>query len=352
MVEPKYYEDDELLNEDEESLIVNDGITEDLNDTGIHDEAVEEEESDTYKVDASKLDGITSYEIELTKAYDDIAKSSGIEDAVYLIVQANPQHTNSATISNVVKDILNKQGHSRMQNSYSSGLLRGYEVDSELDEDDSGEFNETFRNKSRDLVSRFVEWLVNRDTSEDNLANIRRKQRHLPAFIIFLLSNNMYDLIINCPTLPDDYKSQVKVALDKLHEAKHEVVEELAEKYDQAGRPEVAKKVRQLGVTWFDKEPAEIINSAEFRDLKLTMDDVNIYRTVRPKFINISSAITQDVASELIEVVIDPEAGVFEKLKDKVRTEAINEVKTLFRDYAKASAQEEDAKVAQDIIFK
>ena len=139
MVEPKYYEDDELLNEDEESLIVNDGITEDLNDTGIPDEAVEEEESDTYKVDASKLDGITSYEIELTKAYDDIAKSSGIEDAVYLIVQANPQHTNSATISNVVKDILNKQGHSRMQNSYSSGLLRGYEVDSELDEDDSGE---------------------------------------------------------------------------------------------------------------------------------------------------------------------------------------------------------------------
>lgn len=63
MVEPKYYEDDELLNEDEESLIVNDGITEDLNDTGIPDEAVEEEESDTYKVDASKLDGITSYEL-------------------------------------------------------------------------------------------------------------------------------------------------------------------------------------------------------------------------------------------------------------------------------------------------
>ena len=62
MVEPKYYEDDELLNEDEESLIVNDGITEDLNDTGIPDEAVEEE-SDTYKVDASKLDGITSYEL-------------------------------------------------------------------------------------------------------------------------------------------------------------------------------------------------------------------------------------------------------------------------------------------------
>ena len=190
MVEPKYYEDDELLNEDEESLIVNDGITEDLNDTGIHDEAVEEEESDTYKVDASKLDGITSYEIELTKAYDDIAKSSGIEDAVYLIVQANPQHTNSATISNVVKDILNKQGHSRMQNSYSSGLLRGYEVDSELDEDDSGEFNETFRNKSRDLVSRFVEWLVNRDTSEVNLFYDDAEDGIVEGIVKYRMRNN------------------------------------------------------------------------------------------------------------------------------------------------------------------
>jgi hypothetical protein len=235
-----------------------------------------------------------------------------------------------------------------MQNSYSTGLLRGYEVDSVLEEDDNGEFNEKVTEAYRDLVSRFIESLATADLSNDNAANKRRKQRRLPAFLIFLFSNNMYNFVLNCPTLPDDYKMQVNDALRRINDTKYELVEELAQKYEAAGRDEVAKRVRQLQLAWFEKEPAEILNAAEYRDLNLTVDDVNIYKSIRSKYTNTSTSITQEVASELIEVVIDPEAGISEKLKDKVRAEAINDVKEQFREFAENS--EEDNRIAIEIL--
>lgn len=348
MLNSTYLEDDELMDDNDEFIVPE--LSDDQNDTGISDESPEKEEEDSYNVDVSKMEGITSYELELTKAYDSISKSSDIVDAVTQIVMANPQHTNSNTVSNIVKEIFSKQGHNRLQNNYSTGLLRGYEVDSELDENDNGEFNIEYAAEYKDLIARFIDYLANRDMSEDNLANIRRKQRHIPAFLIFLFSNGMYDFVIDCPTLPDDYKAQVKEALRKLNESKNELVEELAEEYDKAGRSEVAERVRTVGLSWFDKEPAEILTSAEYRDLKLTQDDVDIYKNIRPKFINVSSSITQEVASELIEVVIDPEAGISEKLKDKVRTEAVNDVKALFIKFSRDN--EKDSQLSKRIIFK
>lgn len=340
MKEFDYYDDDITLDD-----VITPEIIEDEDPDGligvIPDNSLDETEPE-------ESSGLIPYEVELTKSYDEITRSDDIELAVSLVVAANPQHSNGNTIDKIVMGILHKQGKSRMQNSYSTGLLRGYEVDSVLEEDDNGEFNEKVTEAYRDLVSRFIESLATADLSNDNAANKRRKQRRLPAFLIFLFSNNMYNFVLNCPTLPDDYKMQVNDALRRINDTKYELVEELAQKYEAAGRDEVAKRVRQLQLAWFEKEPAEILNAAEYRDLNLTVDDVNIYKSIRSKYTNTSTSITQEVASELIEVVIDPEAGISEKLKDKVRAEAINDVKKQFREFAENS--EEDNRIAIEIL--
>lgn len=304
---------------------------------------------DNPKIEA--VNGVLPYEVDLSKGYDEIRSSGSLEEAAQVIISAMPFNNSSVTVGNILIDLFNKQGRQRIvTNSHlGSGLLRGSDVETEIEGDSSEEFNAEFEEKNRELVWRFIDYLGNRDLSQDNAVNRNRKIRQLPAFIIYLFSSGLYGLLINCPTLPEDYRKQVDNALVRLNESKYEIVEELAEKYDEVGRYDVANRVRQLQLAFFDKEPAELANSAELRDLNLTGDDISIYKSVRSKFVNVSRSITQEVASELIEVVIDKESGISLKLKDKVRAEAILDVKSEFSKFAEDS--KEDIESANNILF-
>jgi hypothetical protein len=103
-------------------------------------------------------------------------------------------------------------------------------------------------------------------------------------------------------------------------------------------------------LSWFDREPAEIRILSEYSDLELTYEDVQLYREYRAKFTNASKSITQDMISDLIEVYQDPEAGIYEKLKDKTRSEAIADVKQVWKQWIAENAQ--DSELAKKIIWK
>ena len=105
-----------------------------------------------------------------------------------------------------------------------------------------------------------------------------------------------------------------------------------------------------MQLAWFTKEPAEIKTALPYRDLELTYDDILIYREYRSKYTNISKSITQDTISDFIEVVVDPEAGIYQKLKDKTRSEAINEVKQIYKNWAKENPVDSD--LANKVIWK
>ena len=319
----------------------------------------DEEESPPKKVDTSIYQGrLTKTEIELSSSYDDIVnagktnKDSAIEDAATIVVWANPKHTSATTVGNILKELFHKQGHSRMVNSIYTpdSALRGEDVDLDFNMDDDASFNRKFAQEARDQIARFVDYLATRDLSKDSVISRRRKERQLPAFIIFLFSSGMYDLIMNCPTMPKEYADQIERAFERLTKTKYDIVEDLARRYEEMGRQKVADKVRKAGLSWFDKEPAEIRTAAEYADLDLTYDDVIIYREYRAKFMNSSKVITQDVISDLIEVVIDPEAGVYEKLKDKTRAEAIADVKQTYKAWAKDNPVDSD--LATKVIWK
>lgn len=319
----------------------------------------EVEESPPKKVDASIYQGrLTKTEIEFSSSYDDIVnagktnKDNAIEDAATIIVWANPKHTSATTVGNILKELFHKQGHSRMVNSIYTpdSALRSEDVDLDFNMDDDSGFNRKFAQEARDQIARFVDYLATRDLSKDSVISRRRKERQLPAFIIFLFSSGMYDLILNCPTMPKVYAEQIERAFERLTKTKYDIVEDLARRYEEMGRPKVAEKVRKAGLSWFDKEPAEIRTAAEYADLDLTYEDVVIYREYRSRFMNSSKVITQDVISDLIEVVIDPEAGVYEKLKDKTRAEAIADVKQTYKTWAKDNPLDTD--LASKVIWK
>lgn len=354
-------EDDYLFGDDEE---LDEGFyqpavdEEDEESDGSSEEVEEESARGTNKAESAKYeDLLTREEIWLMSAYDDIVaagrnnKENAIEDAATIVVQANPKHTAQATIGYIVKDLFHKQGHSRMQNSiYTPDTpLRGEDVDEEFNLTDDTSFNRFFAEEARAQIARFISYLANRDLSKDSVVSRRRKQRHIPAFIIFLFSSGLYDLIINCPTLPVVYAKQVSNALQKITEAKYDVVEKLAQEYEKRGRDKVADRVRKKQISWFLKEPAEIRTTSEYADLDLTYDDVVVYREFRSRFTNISKSITQDVISDLIEVVIDEDAGIYEKLKDKTRAEAIADVKQVYKNWSKDNAAEE---LANKVIWK
>ncbi len=326
------------------------------------DESEEDEEelkAESRKVDASIYKGkLTKTEIEFSSSYDDIInagrtnKDNAIEDAATIIVWANPKHTSATTVGSILKELFHKQGHSRMVNSIYTpdSVLRGEDVDMDFTQDDDSGFNQRFAKEARDQIARFVEYLSTRDLSKDSVISRRRKERQLPAFIIFLFSSGMYDLIMNCPTMPKEYADQINRAFERLTKTKYEIVEDLAKKYEEMGRPKVAERVRKAGLSWFDKEPAEIRTTSEYADLDLTYDDVVIYREYRSKFMNSSKVITQDVISDLIEVVIDSEAGVYEKLKDKTRAESIADVKQVYKTWSKDNPL--DSELATKVIWK
>ena len=355
-------DDDYLFGDDEE--LEEEGYyqpanEEDDDDDGGSEEVVEEAAPKKTKEEAAKYEDLLTHDERwLESAYDDIVaagrnnKENAIEDAAQVVVSANPKHTAAATVAYIVKDLLQKQGHSRMQNSiYTPDTpLRGEDVDEEFSSGDDSRFNRVFAQEARDQIARFIYYLANRDLSKDSVISRRRKQRHIPAFIIFLFSSGLYDLIINCPTMPEVYAKQINQALAKIMEAKFDVVEKLAQEYEKRGRDKVAAKVRKMQLSWFYKEPAEIRTASEYADLDLTYDDVLVYREFRGRFTNVSKSITQDVISDLIEVVIDEDSGIYEKLKDKTRSEAIADVKQVYKDWAKDNASDSD--LSRKVIWK
>lgn len=357
-------EDDYLLDEEED--LENQGFlgpdedgdpdSDNSDDSGLVDDTGDLEAED---VDESQYEGkMTKDEVWLSSAYDDIVMAgkkdadNAIEDAVTTIIWANPKHTSAKTVGDIIKELFHKQGHHRMVNSiYTPDTpLRGEDLDSDYFGDDDSGFNKEYAEEARNQIARFIGYLASRDLSKDSVISRRRKQRQIPAFIIFLFSSGMYDLIIDCPTMPEEYATQIKEALNKIMKSKYDIVEELAKRYDEMGRPAIAARVRKMGTAWFSKEPAEIRSSSEYADLDLTYDDILVYREYRSKFTNTSRAITQDVISDLIEVVIDKDARVYERLKDKTRSDAISDVKQVYKEWSKDNPV--DSELATKIIWK
>lgn len=348
-------EDDFLLDEDDEGYYIPSEETS-PGDLEEDDESSGEEEDKSTTLDTSLYGGkLSENELWLITAYSDIQKSKEIEDAVNIVVLANPQHTSPNTVAQIIKDIFHKQGHSRAQNTkYTQGPLRGEDVkgivDEETDELDT-EINNELKEEIRTLVTGFVQYLASRDLSKDSVTSRRRKQRQLPAFIIFMFSSGTYDFILNCPTMPKVYQDQINFALKKIQEEKYKVLEDLIKAYEKAGRKKLAKRVKEMGLSWFYREPAEIRTIAEYRDLGITSEDIDIYREYRPRYTNLTTAITQDIISDYIEVSIDPVKGIFEKLKDKTRSEAINDVKREFKRWTSEN-KPDSTELTERLIFK
>ena len=356
-------EDDYLLDEDDDLedqgyYETPDEESEDSEDENNESDS-DEEEDESSRSESDYGGRMTKDEIWLSSAYDDIVAATkdtknpnAIEDAATIVVMANPKHTSVNTVSNIIKELFNRQGHSRMVNSLYTpdSPLRGEDVDIDFKEEDDSGFNKEYAKEARDQIARFIGYLASRDLSKDSVISRRRKQRHIPAFIIFLFSSGMYDLIMNCPTLPEEYKTQVDEAFQKIMKAKYDIVEELAKKYEELGKQKIADRVRKMQLSWFNKEPAEVRSSTEYSDLDLSHSDILVYREYRSRFINVSKAITQDTISDMIEVVIDKDAGVYERLKDKTRSDAIADVKQVYKDWAKENPIDSD--LADKIIWK
>ena len=345
-------EDDFLLDEeDEDTYLSPDDTTESEDD----DSGDSQEDDDSAKIDESLYQGkLSGDELWLITAYNDVQKSKEVEEAATIIVMANPQHTSTNTVAQIIKDMFQKQGHSRMQaTQYSQGLLRGDDMKGIADDDNDDvdiEVNNELMEEIKNMVNEFIGYLANRDLSGDSVTSRRRKQRQIPAFIIFMFSSGIYDFILGCSNMPAEYQDQITFALKKINQAKYDILEQMIKKYEEAGRPEVAQKAREMGLSWFYREPAEVRTAAEYRDLNLTADDIAIYREFRPKYTNLTSALTQEVISDYIEVVVDSKKGIYEKLKDKTRSEAINDVKKVFKEWA-SQYQPENSELAEKLIF-
>lgn len=326
--------EDDISPQDEDEL---DGVDDD-------DSTPEELEEQAEELEAPSTD----YTKKLLKSYDDIIRLGTVNDAVQIIVERNPVNTNSVVIMNITRGILTNQGKGRFVIKYPNDIPSA----NDIDDDDSNSINEKIENDVKDLIWRFIKFLTERDLSKDNASNRRKKMRHIPALIIYLFNLKLYGLLIGCPYMPEDYSRQINNALSKINETKHNLVEELATMYEEAGRKELAEKVREMDTEFFDREPAELKTSVQLRNIEVTDADVIIYKSVRTRYINTSKSITQEAASDMIEVVVDKDAGIYEKLKDKVRFQAIDEVKTLLREFAESSPVDKDHDVVKSIIFR
>jgi hypothetical protein len=306
-------------------------------------------------IDSRSYEGrLSTQEIDLIDAYNKIAACTDMEEATMIVVANIPKHTSKATQSAIVKQLFQKQGHSRLQNTKYTpqSMMSGHDVDVAIGEgeDDNG-FNEDLYQKNKDFIARFIKYLAERDLSRDSRVSRAKKQRMIPAFIIYLFSSGAFGYIIDCPTMPPEYQELIVRALREINKTRFSLVEELAKAYEDAGRPKVAERVRKDGVGWFSKEPKEIYNAATYRDLELTMDDVEIYRGFRARYVNTTNSITKEVISDYIYVIQDLRKGTYQKLKDKTRAEAISDVKKEFDRFAKTYGDEDDKRVANSILF-
>ena len=296
---------------------------------------------------------MTSAELEMQRKYDDIMKlqkDTDISTTAEIILNVNPNNTSTVYVQNILKSLFNAQGHNRMTSGFVKvgQRINTRDIARSLGEDVIDEVDE-LRDLAAKQVANFVEYLASMDLSEDSGISKKKKQKYLPAFIIFLFSSNLYSLIVKCPTMPPVYQKQIDRAFDSLNKEKLKLVEELAKAYEEAGRPEVAAVVRSEGIHWFRKEPKEILGAKKHGDLNLTIKDVEIYKAFRPRYNNISTSITQEVISNYIEVVIDEKKGITMRLKEKTRTQAVDEVKRLYMDWARENT--DNAQLASQLIY-
>ena len=358
-------EDDFLLDEDDlEEQYLADGEGESDDDDG---SLIEEKKSNIPEKKAEDYRGkISDIELRMSSFYNDIIYAASkdntrltvgggrafdavIVDAVRTIYSCNPVNTSTMTVEKMVMEAFQAQGHNRIVSTlYTPDKpLRGSDLSDDYGGLDDNGYNERYAAEARDQIARFIEYLATRDLSKDSIMNQTRKQRQLPAFLIFLFSAGLYDLIIDCPTMPKEYDEQVKRALREISKRKDIIVEALANRYEEQGRTEVAARVRKLGPAWFDKEPADIRTTSDYADLHLTQQDVITYREFRSRFTNISKTLTQETVSDMIEMVVK-EGEIYRKLKDKTRAMAITDVKQEFKNWAKANA---DVNIAKRVIW-
>lgn len=363
--------DDDFLLDDDESLddytVYNDDDDDD--DDNEDDSSGEESDSDDDEEKEVNVDDflgkMTENEIKMSNSYDYIKKSAQQKDDVMIdglafdtaiidgarnILNAMPMNTSSGTVENHVKTLFQTSGHNRIPASvYSPDLpLRSNTVGEEFGGDEDG-FNEQYTKDARDHIARFVKYLSTRDLSRDSITSRRRKLRELPALIIFLFNSGMYDLIINCPTMPPEYQEQINNAFKKINEQRRNIIEALAARYESKGRQELADSLRKTGADWFSREPHQLMSVKAYRHLNITSDDLIDYREFRPKYINASKSITQDIISDLILVILKP-GKLNEKLKDRTRSDAIADVKELYRKWSKDNPS--DSEFARKIIWK
>ena len=305
-------------------------------------------------------DKFTKFDAELLQGYDDIVKASkdrngakeafNITDATICMITANPKHVSGFIRSKIARNLLNLNGKNRIVSTVYSPQesMSGEDLEDELEGGGDYSLNRKYSEEAKETMTRFVDYLANRKLENDSPLARRYKQMDIPALIIFLFTNNMYSLIIDCPTMPEYYAKQIEEAFNKLLKSKYDIVEQLASKYDSVGRPQVAERVRKLKFAWFEREPADLRVRREFSDLGITYDDIQIYREYRSKFLNVSKSITQESISDMIEVKMDN--GVYKKLKDKTRFLAITRVKDLYKNWAKE--YNANPEVVKDVVFK
>lgn len=304
-----------------------------------------------------KSSTLSDYEINLIQRYDNIisvSKDPNLKPDALMTSMArellfgNPGNTSQYQVEIFLKDLTNKQGRNRA--NFNTKLTDANSFDVEGDDLDDDQINRELIEENTLLISRFVEYLANRDLSKDSKVSINHKQRHIPALIIFLFSTGNDKLISNCDTLPPVYKRQVENANKKLVKMKYVLIEDLAKRYDEIGHKEMAKLVRKKQLAFFNHEPATLKTIVEFSGI-ITDEDVDIYKKeIRPKYINISKAITQDVASDLIQVCVDEKRLIFQPMKDKTRFEAIQEVKEILSNWVKENYSDSD--IANRILWQ
>lgn len=367
--------DEDFLLDDEEledDFILPPGEDEDDEESEYgNDDNEDEDDILVSRPDVTDFEGnLTALEVEMSTAYtlikeadrknqDAVSFGGGgarfpenVVNVVKACLAADPKNTAVKAINDYMKEMFHLQAHNRIPASIYAPErnLRGADLGEEFGNLDDMGINEELAKYAREQIAEFVKYLAERDLSKDAAVAKKRKKRQLPAFIIFLFSSGMYDLIINCPTMPPEYDKQIKNAFKRIQQRKYDIVEELAQNYEAAGRNAIAERVRKLGVTWFKNEPNEITSRKSLADLELTTNDVLIYKSIRSKFMNASKTITQDVISDMIEVVLDEKSGLYEKLKDKTRSDAISDVKQVFKDWAKDNGG--DPEFINKIIWK
>lgn len=355
-------DEDYFLDDEEDSSDVYVNTTED--DADIEQAEREDlEQSSSNKSKAAitadyKSSKLSDFEINLIQRYDNIVsitKDSKIKSDDVLMTNmarellfGNPMNTSQNQVEKFIRDLSNKQGRSRA--TFNTKLSDANSFDVEGDDLDDDQINRDLVEENTLLISRFIEYLANRDLSKDSKVSINHKQRHIPALIIFLFYTGNDKLVSSCDTLPQVYKRQVENANKKLVKMKFDLVEELAKRYDEIGHKEMAKLVRKKQLSFFDREPATLKNIVEFAGI-ITDEDIEIYKKeIRPRYMNISKAITQEVASDLIQVCVDEKRLIFQPMKDKTRFEAIQEVKEVFSNWVKENYQDSD--IANRILWQ